>query len=250
MITTRMKSTEILNEFWKDYKDTIRPRLLGWIKENKKLILRSPERFKDSMGFVHIQEPRQVKTSNGNTYRCKLRAKIGKNYIEFITTTYSIINHSHTGRPVVIILPSAEDYNYLISIDSHTLQRYNALVLKRPELDFKTQVDEFIKSDYTFSLQYDKECKSTIANSYIEFGGNNFGIAWYIDETKTVEIKTFILREDLEKWQRELGILEFTPLEIYLKHKEKNKVFDSIVYPVNPKESEKPGKYTLNVELK
>ena len=52
MITTRMRSNEILNEFWKDYKDTIRPRLLGWIRANKKSILRAPGRLKDDNGFV------------------------------------------------------------------------------------------------------------------------------------------------------------------------------------------------------
>ena len=135
-----MKSEEILNEFWKEYKNIIRPRLLGWIRSNKKSILKSPERFKDSHGFVILKEPRQVKTDSGNTYRCKLRAKIGKDYIEFITTTYSILLDSTTGRNKVIILPSAEDYNYLIMVDAHTLQRYNALVLKRPDLDFKSLV--------------------------------------------------------------------------------------------------------------
>jgi hypothetical protein len=232
-----MTSKEILNEFWKDYKDTIRPRLLGWIRANKKSILRAPGRLKDSNGFVYIQEPRQIKTPTGNTYRSKLRAKIGKDYIEFITTTYSIINDSSTGRPRVIILPSAENYNYLISIDSHTLQRYNALVLKRPDLDIRSLVDEFIRADNTFSLQYDQECTSKVANSYIEFGGDNFGISWYNDETRTVDIKTFLLKQNLEKWQRELGISEFMPLTIYLKHKESNKVFESIVYPDQNQES-------------
>ena len=228
-----MKSNEILNEFWKDYKDTIRPRLLGWIRANKKSILKSPERFKDSNGFVLISEPRQVKTDKSNVYRCKLKAKIGKDFIEFITTTYTIIPDAYTGRPKVFILPSAENYNYLISIDSHTLHRYNALILKRPELDVRKLVDEFIKADNNFHLQYDLECNSNTANSYIEFGNDSFGMAVYRDDSKTVEIKTFMLGNDLRTWQKELGISDFKPLEIYLKHKESNKIFNSIVIPEN-----------------
>lgn len=238
MINTRMKPEEILNEFWKDYKDTIRPRLLGWIRGNKKSIIKSPERFKDSHGFVILNTPRQVKTDKGNMYRCKLKAKIGKDYIEFITTTYTIVLDSITGKNKIIILPSAEDYNYLIMIDSHTLQRYNALVLKKPELDFKTLVDEFIRADNNFFLQYDKESKNKI-NSYLEFGNDTYGIASYTEDTKTVDIKTFILGSDLRVWQEELRISEFMPLDIYLKHKEGNKVFDSIVYPTTSQESEK-----------
>lgn len=233
-----MKSSEILNEFWKDYKDTIRPRLLGWIRANKKSILRAPGRLRDNNGFVLLSDPRQVKTDKtNNTYRCKLRAKIGKDYIEFITTTYTIVPDAYTGRPRVFILPSAEDYNYLISLDSHTLQRYNALVLKRPDLDIRSLVDEFIRADNQFSLQYDKECTSRLANSYLEFGNDNFGMAIYNDNTKTVEIKTFILGEDLRVWQKELKLSDFMPLEIYLKHKESNKVFESIVYPDQNQES-------------
>ncbi len=239
MITTRMSSEEILAEFWKEYKDVIRPRILSWIRGNKKLILRSPEKFKDSRGFVMLKDPRQIKTDRGNTYKCKLRAKIGKDYIEFITTTYTTIIDSYTGRSKVIILPSEENHDYLIIVNSHTLQRYNALILKRPEIDFKSLVDEFIKADNTFSLQYDKDCGSSLANSYLEFGNDNYGMAIYTDKTKTVEIKTFILGSDLREWQKELRIPEFAPLDIYLKHKEGNKVFESIVYPDNPQESEK-----------
>lgn len=234
-----MKSEEILKEFWTEYNDIIRSRLLGWIRGHKKIILKSPERNKDCNGFVILQEPRQIKTERGNTYRCKLKAKIEKDYIEFITTTYLILTDSMTGKNKVIILPSTTDYNYLISLDSHVLQRYNALVLKQPIIDFKTLVDEFIKSDNEFNLRYDKEENSPIANSYIEFGKDNFGIATYNDSIKTVEIKTFILGENLREWQSELGIQEFRPLEIYLKHKEKNKIFKSIIYPEQSQESEK-----------
>lgn len=237
MITTRMNPSEILDEFWKEYKDTIRPRILGWIRGNKKLILKSPNRFKDSKGFVLISEPRQIKTDKGNTYRSRLRVKIDKDYIEFITTTYTIIPDAYTGRPKLYILPSAEDYNYLISLDSHTLQRYNALVLKRPDLDVRSLVDEFIRASYSFTLQYDRECESKVANSYIEFGNDCFGISIYNDSTKSVNISTFILGSDLREWQKELKLQEFTPLEIYLKHKESNKVFSSIVYPDQTQES-------------
>ena len=238
MINTRMKSEEILNEFWKDYKNTIRPRLLGWIRGNKKSIIKSPDKFKDSNGYVILNTPRQVKIENGNTYRCKLKVKITKDYIEFITTTYIIVLDSDTGKNKVIILPSAEDYNYLIILESHVLQRYNALILKKPDIDFKTLVDEFIKSDNNFYLQYDKESKNKI-NSYLDFGNDNYGMASYTENTKTVDIKTFILGSDLKTWQKELNISEFMPLEIYLKHKEGNKVFDTIVYPDISQESEK-----------
>ena len=237
MITTRMKSEEILKEFWKDYRDIIRPRLLGWIRNNKKVILKSPERFKDSNGFVLLSEPRQDKTNGGNVYRCKLKVRIDKTYIEFISTTYTIVLDSYTGQPKVFILPSAEDYNYLISIDSHTLQRYNSLILKQPGLDIKSLVDEFVRADHKFTLQYDKECESKIANSYLEFGNDNFGISVYNNNTKSVEIKTFILGSDLREWQNELRLSEFMPLDIYLKHKEGNKIFDTIIYPDQNKES-------------
>ena len=123
-------------------------------------------------------------------------------------------------------------------IDSHTLQRYNALVLKRPVIDFKTLVDEFIRTDNNFFLQYDKESENKI-NSYLEFGNDTYGIASYTEDTKTVDIKTFILGSDLRVWQEELKIQDFMPLDIYLKHKEGNKVFDSIVYPTISQESEK-----------
>ena len=62
-------------------------------------------------------------------------------------------------------------------------------------------------------------------------------MAIYKDDVKTVEIKTFILGDDLRVWQKELKIQEFMPLEIYLKHKESNKVFESIVYPDQNQES-------------
>lgn len=233
-----MKSEEILDEFWKEYENTIRYRLLGWIRGNKKLILKASSRSKDSNGFVLINEPRQVKTDKGNTYRCKLKAKITKDRIEFITTTYTIVVDSITGKNRVIILPSAKDYNYLITLDSHTLQRFNALVLKQPSLDFKTLVDSFIRADNEFSLQYDKDASGPI-NSYLEFGNDNYGMASYTEQSKTVDIKTFLLGSDLREWQKELGLSEFMPLEIYLQHKNRNKVFDSIVYPLSSQESEK-----------
>ena len=187
-----MKSEEILKEFWTEYNDIIRSRLLGWIRGHKKIILKSPERNKDCNGFVILQEPRQIKTERGNTYRCKLKAKIGKDYIEFITTTYLILLDSLTGKNKVIILPSSRDHNYLISLDSHVIQRYNALILKRPDIDFKTLVDEFIKADNEFSLQYDKEEISTIANSYIEFGKDNYGIAIYNDNKSNKSLSNLV----------------------------------------------------------
>lgn len=242
MITTRMKSEEILKEFWREYRDTIKPRILGWIGANKKSIVRSPEKFKDSRGFVILPEPRQIKTDKGNTYRCKLRVRLNKNYTEFITTTYTIILDSITGKNKVIVLPSAEDHNYLILLDSHTLQRYNALVLKRPDIDFTTLVDEFIKADNKFTLQYDIESNSKIINSYLEFGNDYYGISQYNEKTKTVDIRTFVLGSDLRKWQQELKLKEFLPHEIYQKHKEMNKIFESIIYPNINSEKERQMK--------
>ena len=93
-----------------------------------------------------------------------------------------------------------------------------------------------------FSLQYDKDASGPI-NSYLEFGNDNYGMASYTEQSKTVDIKTFLLGSDLREWQKELGLSEFMPLEIYLQHKNRNKVFDSIVYPLSSRESEKDRSY-------
>ena len=232
MITTRMKPAEILNEFWKDYKNIIRPRLLSWIRHNSKKFLKSPSKFKDSNGFVILHDPHPVKTDSGNSYRCRLKVKITKDYIEYIVTTYTVVLDSLSGKNRVLILPSSENYDYLIILDSHVLQRYNALVLKQPSLDFRALTDEFIRVGNDFCLQYDPEVRSELGNSYIEFGRDTYGIATYTEETKAVEIRTFLLGSDLEVWREELNLPESSnPLEIYLKKKEKNKVFSEIIYP-------------------
>lgn len=237
MITTRMETREILNEFWKDYKNTIRPRLLSWIRYNSKKFIKSPSKFKDKNGFVILNDPHSVKTDSGNSYKCRLKVKVTKDYIEYITTTYTIILDSLSGKNQVLIFPSSENYNYLIILEAHTLQRYNALVLKQPSLDFRALTDEFIRAGNDFYLQYDPEIMSDLGNSYIEFGRDTYGIATYTENTKTVEIRTFLLGSDLKVWREELNLSENSnPLEIYLKKKEKNRVFSRVLYPTTPQE--------------
>ena len=237
MIELSKKSSEILEEFWKDYKETIRFRLFSWINYHKKEIVRAPKKRFDENGYIDIPEIRKVNI-NGNKYRCAIKAGFIKDNPKFITTTYIILEDK-----TVILLPSEEYQNCLIILEKRFFERYSTLY-KLSNLSIDDVIDSFMKLDKKFYLTY-HDTESKEYNAEVKFEVDElYGIGWY--EDKTVRVKTLVTQSELLEWENAYKLnKEMYPVEVYIENKKRNKIFSTIYY--NPeKDNERVKKQQMN----
>jgi hypothetical protein len=236
MIKLNNKSSEILEEFWKDYKETIRFRLFSWINHHKKEIVRAPKKRFDENGYINIPEIRKVNI-NGNKYRCAIKAGFMKDCPKFVTTTYIILEDK-----TVILLPSEEQQDYLIILEKRFFERYSTLY-KLSSLPIDEVIDSFMRLEKEFYLTY-HDTKSNEYNAEVRFEVDGlFGIGWY--ENKVIKVKTLVTPAELLEWEKAYKLKkDLNPVEIYIENKERNKIFNTIYY--NPeKETEKLKKQQM-----
>lgn len=233
MIELSKKSSEILEEFWKDYKNTIRFRLFSWINHHKKEIVRAPKKRFDENGYIEIPEIRKITTDSGNKYRCAIKAGFIKNSPKFITTTYMIFENK-----TVILLPSMEQQDYLILLDKHFFERY-AVLYKLTSLSIDDVIDSFMRLEKEFHLTY-HDTKSKEYNAEVKFMIDElFGMGWY--ENKIIKVKTLVTQAELLEWEKAYKLKkDLYPVEVYIENKERNKIFNTIYY--NPEQENKKVK--------
>lgn len=237
MIELSKKSSEILEEFWKDYKNTIRFRLFNWINHHKKEIVRAPKKRFDENGYIEISDIRKITTDSGNKYRCAIKAGFIKDNPKFITTTYVILENK-----TVILLPSVEQQDYLILLEKKFFERYAALY-KLSNLSIDDIIDSFMRLEKEFHLTY-HDTKSKDYNAEVKFMIDElFGIGWY--ENKIIKVKTLVTQAELLEWESAYKLnKDLYPVEIYIENKKRNKIFDTIYY--NPeKENSKIKKQQI-----
>ena len=237
MIELSNKSSEILEEFWKDYKNTIRFRLFSWINHHKKEIVRAPKKRFDENGYIEIPDIRKITTDSGNKYRCAIKAGFIKDNPKFITTTYIILENK-----TVILLPSVEQQDYLILLERKFFERY-ATLYKLSNLSIDDIIDSFMRLEKEFHLTY-HDTKSKDYNAEVKFMIDElFGIGWY--ENKIIKVKTLVTQAELLEWELAYKLKkDLYPVEIYIENKERNKIFSTICY--NPeKENSKIKKQQI-----
>jgi len=237
MIELTKKSSDILDEFWKDYKETIRIRLFSWINHHKKEIVRSPKKQFDERGYIDIPEIKKINI-HGNKYRCAIKAGFIKNCPKFITTTYLIFEDK-----TVILLPSEERQDYLIILEKRFFERY-AVLYKLSNKSIDEIIDSFMKLDKEFYLTY-HEIESKEYNAEVKFMVDElFGIGWY--ENKIIRVKTLVTQTELLDWEKAYKLnKDLYPVEIYIKNKERNKIFNTISINLD-NESEKIKKQQIS----
>lgn len=231
MIKLSNKSSEILEEFWKDYKNIIRFRLFSWVNHHKKEIIRAPKKRFDQDGYIEIPEIRKITTDSGNKYRCAIKAGFIKDCPKFITTTYIILENK-----TVILLPSMEHQDYLILLERKFFERYSTLY-KLSNLSIDDIIDSFMRLEKEFHLTY-HDTKSKEYNAEVKFMVNElFGIGWY--ENKIITVKTLITQSELLEWEKAYNLKkDLYPVEIYIENKKRNEVFNTIYYTDNTKEKQ------------
>lgn len=217
MITSGMSTSEILKEFWKDYENTITPRLMGWIKGHSKEIKNKKQEW------VELKEPRLVKI-NGNIYRNAVKAKIQKNgEPAFIATSYIITTDSISGRNIIHLLPQDKHTKALISFDSHFFYRWADLFLGHNDT-FQNLVDKFMKTGVGFSVKTTSDWKEYDPNFQVDLGFERIGIGrCNLDEGRFV-VNTCVRKDIIEEWRNELNLpAAESYINIYTAHKNKNK---------------------------
>ena len=142
MIITRTHSKESLKDFEKDYLEDIRPRCFGFVKANRKLILRSQklkEQKTKKESWVLCKGVRKIKTSRGNHYRVIVKARFNKKGEPGIMTTiYLILNDSFTGQKVVYLMPADKEDKGIISFSSKFFKFLSANLLLASIIFFAT----------------------------------------------------------------------------------------------------------------
>lgn len=229
MITSGMTTQQILHEFWKDYEEIICPRTFGWIRGHQKEL----QKYKSPSGWIMLPQVREVCTPGMNRYRNHIKILIDKKKnIMFTSTTYITLVDSRTGRNSVLLLPTKENKEYLISFDSHFIYRWSDLFLGRTG-KFQDLVDEFMRTELKFKAGIMDELEEG-PNSYIDLGEKRIGIGRY--EKNKFSISTCLSEENVETWRKELNLGDNkNALEIYLEHKKGKEQKEEIKIPELPK---------------
>ena len=123
MIITKMPIKEILNEYWKDHDEEIKDRLFGFVRANKKLILRIQKTNK-TKDWIPCKGVRRINTSRNNFYRIYLRVRFNGDTPGYMSTTYMILNDSVSGHKVIYLMP-AEFGGSLLTFTPKFFSEYN-----------------------------------------------------------------------------------------------------------------------------
>lgn len=218
MIITRTHSKESLKDFKKDYPEDIRPRCFGFVKSNRKLILRSQklkEQKTKKESWVLCKGVRKIKTSRGNHYRVIVRARFNKKGEPGImTTVYLVLNDSLTGQKIVYLMPADEGDKGIISFSSKFFTEFNDKLGMECE-SFEESVDNFMKQDKSFTL-YEVDTNNPRYNCQVDFGNGWAGFGSLYKETGIFKIRHFYTLQDLENEAKSRGIKETNPIKVYI----------------------------------
>ena len=218
MITTRMTVSEILNEFNKDYVEIIRDRFFGYIKANRKAIMRA-QKLKEARNktseivWIPCKGVRKITSTRNNKYRACIKGRFNKNIPGFTSTTYLILNDSMTGGRVVYLMPADKNDKGLIIFAPKFFTEFNDYYGLKYE-NFEESVDNFMKTDKYFTL-YKSDSGNPRYNCQMDMGSDMVGFGTFNEEKSTFYVRHFKTGEELLN-ARPKGLDSLDPLTIYI----------------------------------
>jgi hypothetical protein len=223
MINGRMNQGEILNEFWKEYHEVIKPRCFRIVERSRKEL--GALQKKRPGEWLKMKKLVEVKSKKGNLYNIILWTKILKKDQTAIKTCTWFSYLGNDGKRRIVLLPSEEKVPALILFSAGFFNEWKEqLELEETGVELEKQFFLWVEGNY--KVYHNKEDRSQV-----EVDLNNLGAGiGKFRNSGTYHFKHFIGEVLMRKMQEKSGNI-LDPLELWnAYHKTEIKVPEELDY--------------------
>lgn len=224
MITGRMNQGEILNEFWKEYHEIIKPRCFRIVERSRKEL--GALQKKRPGEWLKMKKLVEVKSEKGNHYNIILWTKILKHDQTAIKTCIWFSYLGNDGKRRIVLLPSEELSSALILFSAGFFKEWKEqLELEETGVELEKQFFLWVEGNY-------KVYHNDSDRSQVEVDLNNLGAGiGEFREPGTYHFKHFMGDVLIGKMQEKVGNNILDPLELWnAYHKTEIKVPEELDY--------------------
>jgi hypothetical protein len=208
MINGRMSQREILNEFWKEYHEIIKPRCFRIVERERKELAALQKKRPDQ--WLKMKKLVEVKSEKGNHYNIILWSKIFKHGQTAIKTCTWFSYLGDDGKRRIVLLPSEERTPALILFSAGFFNDWREqLGLGETGVELEKQFFLWVEGNY--KVYHNEEDKSQV-----EVDLNNLGAGiGEFKEPGTYHFKHFLGDVLIGKMQEKVGRDIMDPLELW-----------------------------------
>ena len=207
MINGRMNQGEILNEFWKEYHEVIKPRCFRIVERSRKELAALQKKRPGE--WLKMKKLVEVKSGKGNHYNVILWTRfIRKGQTEIKTCTwFSYLGND--GKRRIVLLPSEERTPALVLFSSGFFKEWKEQ-LEAEENGIELEKQFFLWVEGNYKVYHNEEDRSQV-----EVDLNNLGAGiGEFKEPGTYHFKHFMGDVQIEKMQKDVGNI-MDPLELW-----------------------------------